>query len=150
MFLLLVLMVFGWRARKRRQSHLVAPEVAPTDLGRVFATFDAFYVATTMVGEPLNRVAVHGLGFRSRAVVTVSEGGIVLDLRGQDGAFIPLSALRGVTRATWTIDRVVEEGGLVMVSWQLGEQLVDSYLRLDQSQELIDAIEQISPTEGEA
>ena len=158
---LLALMLLGWRARKRRQSAIAAPLGVPTDPGATVGEFDVLYVASTVGGEPLNRIAVRGLGFRSRATVTVTASGVILDLRGETPVFIPAADLREVTRATWTIDRVVEEGGLVLLAWNLGSTAapgspasatpsptptaVDSYLRLAQSQELIDALISILP-----
>lgn len=160
LFVVLILMALGWQARKRRQSGFSEPHRTPTDFGPVLAEFEAFYVATTVAGERLNRVAVQGLGFRSRASVTVAGSGVVLALRGEQDVFIPAADIRTVTRATWTIDRVVEAGGLVLLGWNLGDDAVDSYLRLDDSQALIDAIISVRPsaavppgtttTEGEA
>jgi hypothetical protein len=128
--LALVGMIFGWRARKRRQSTLGRPQTVPAELGEEFFSADLFYVATTIAGEPLNRVAVSGLGFRARASVIVAEAGVVLAIAGEPDAFIPAADLTGVVRATWTIDRVVETGGLVAIGWRLGETAVDSYLRV--------------------
>lgn len=143
--LLLVLMFLGWRARQRRQSAIAAPAAVPAALGMVHGRFDGFYVATTVAGEPLNRIAVRGLGYRARAAVTVADAGIVLALRGESEVFIAVPALRDVTRATWTIDRVVEEGGLVLIAWRLGETPVDTYFRLPDSEPLLAAIALIFP-----
>jgi hypothetical protein len=129
--LALVGMYLGWRARRRRQADLPAPMAALDDLGAVLATASGLYVATSLAGKPLERIAVRGLGFRSRADVTVAEAGIVLVLTGQDPAFIPRESLRGVERATWTIDKAVETGGLVAIGWSHGDLEVESYLRLD-------------------
>lgn len=123
-------MYFGWRARKRRQSSLPRAAVVPTDAGAELFSAEVFYVATTVAGEPLNRIAVAGLGFRARATVAVLEHGVVLSLDGEPDAFIPSRDIRGVERATWTIDRVVEPGGLVLIAWTLGSTDVDSYLRV--------------------
>jgi hypothetical protein len=136
-------MYFGWRARQRRQSSLPRPAAVPADAGNELFAADVFYVATTVAGEPLNRIAVAGLGFRARASVAVLERGLVLSLDGEPDAFIPASALRGVERATWTIDRVVETGGLVLIAWTLGTVDVDSYLRVAEPADptpLIDAV----------
>jgi hypothetical protein len=146
---LLLLMVVGWRARQKRQSSIALPDAVPAALGTIFGIFDGLYVATTVAGEPLNRIAVNGLGFRSKVSVTVAESGIVLALRGTPDIFVPVAVLRDVTRATWTIDRVVERDGLVLIAWTLGqtptETRVDSYLRLDEPQPLLDAINSIFP-----
>lgn len=139
-------MIFGWRARQHRQASLVRALPVPRDIGSELLSLDVFYVATTIAGEPLNRVAVSGLGYRARASITVATEGIVLSLAGEPDAFIPTAELRGVERATWTIDRVVETGGLVCVSWMLGDTAVDSYLRVAQPPDpspLIEAIEKI-------
>lgn len=147
--ILLLLMVLGWRARKRRQASIAYPDAPPASLGDSFGVFDALYVASTIANEPLNRIAVRGLGFRSRATITVASAGVVLALRGEDEAFIPVASLREITRATWTIDRVVEEGGLVLVAWTLGSGEaavgVDSYFRLTESDKLLDALNEIHP-----
>jgi hypothetical protein len=148
--LLLVGMYFGWRSRKRRQASLPRPRPVPNDIGAEILTLDLFYVSTTVAGEPLNRIAVAGLGFRARAYITVAEKGIVLFIAGEPDAFIPVADIHGVQRATWTIDRVVENGGLVVLNWSLGDQVVDSYLRVpDPSDtfELVAAIEQLVPSE---
>lgn len=143
-------MYLGWRARQKRQSALPAITAVPADAGAVRYSAETFYAATTIAGEPLNRVAVHGLGFRGRSTVTVTDLGVILGIAGVPEAFIPVSALRRVERATWTIDRVVENGGLVLIAWTLGETDVDSYLRVAESADpgpLIDAISSILSTE---
>ena len=152
---LLVLMALGWRARKRRQAHVPAPKPVPPEVGDVFITLTGFYVATCVAGEPLNRIAVQGLGFRARATISIAQYGIVIGIPGQDATFIPVEDIRGVDRATWTIDRVVERDGLVLVAWTLVDEAakhgkastdVDSYLRFDTAEdatEVIEAIEQL-------
>jgi hypothetical protein len=139
-------MAVGWRARRRRQSHLPRPLAVPAELGAVLASADVFYVATTVAGQPLERIAVGGLGFRARATVTVAERGIVLGIAGEPEAFLPAESLRGVERATWTIDRVVETGGLILIAWTLGTTEVDSYLRVAEPADptpIIEAIERL-------
>ncbi|QCR19312.1 PH-like domain-containing protein [Agrococcus sp. SGAir0287] len=119
--------VLGWRARRRRHRDLVAPR-SPEGFE---AVLDApiLYVATTTAGDPYDRVAVHGLGFRARGRVAVGPAGVVLDLPGT-AVLVPTTDLLGVERATWTIDRVVEPGGLLKVTWRLGARDLDTYLRV--------------------
>jgi hypothetical protein len=140
-----VLMIVGWNTRKRRQRGIAAPDTVPAEIGAVHGEFEGLYVSTTLDGQPLNRVVVRGLGYRARASITVAEAGVVLALRGGEPIFIRSSVIREVTRARYTIDRVVEEGGLVLLAWNLGDTAVDSYLRLDESQKLIDAIASLIP-----
>lgn len=134
LLLLLALMVLGWRARARRQVAIGKPASVPELAGAELVTAPVFYVATTVATEPLNRIAVSGLGFRSRATVSAAEAGITLTIPGQYPSFIPASDVRAVERATATIDRVVERGGMVLVRWVLRSDSglateVDSYLR---------------------
>jgi hypothetical protein len=129
--LLLVLMYLGWRARRKRQSGVAAPVSAPAELGRVLGSFGGKYVATTTSGVPLDRIAVHGLGFRGNVAVDVTATGLLVTFPDHD-LWIPRADLRELRQATWTIDRVVEPGGLELVEWTLGDRPVDSYFRMEQ------------------
>ncbi len=138
----LIGMVLGWRARQRRQADIPQPQPVPVDVGTVRAAVSGLYVATTRRGEPLERIAVRGLGYRSRAVATASDAGVSLELTGTEPAFIPVADLQSASRATWTIDTAVEPGGLVLLGWRLGGLEVDSYLRVDgDPQAFLDAAE---------
>lgn len=124
-------MFFGWRARQRRQAGIPSPKPVPVEVGAIRTTASGLYVATTRADEPLERIAVRGLGYRSRMVATVADRGVTLELTGVDPAFIPAADLRSAGRATWAIDTGVEPGGLVVVGWRLGDLDVDSYFRID-------------------
>ncbi|HWH96994.1 MAG TPA: hypothetical protein VNS80_01380 [Pseudolysinimonas sp.] len=138
-------LALGWRARRRRQAGLPALDVPPTTLDTALFVDDGFYVATTHAQAPTDRIAVRGLGFRARAGVAVHPEGIVLSIAGRTDAFIPTSAIIGVGRATWTIDRVVGTDGLVFVRWTFGGTDVDTNLRVDDPGVLVAAIQSIAP-----
>ena len=140
---LLTLMVLGWRARQRRQSTIAAPPPPPENSGPVIGVFSARYVATTIAGEPLNRIAVNGLGFRSVATITVTDDGVLIERPGERLWWLDAASIRGVRRATWTIDGVVESNGLHVFEWALGSQFVDSYFRLDSPAPFDTALEQV-------
>jgi hypothetical protein len=90
---------------------------------------------------------VHGLGFRGRAIVSVHAEGVRLEIAGEPAVLIRASSLRGVDRATWTIDRVVERDGLVLVGWRLGDVDLDTYLRItDDPAPVVAAIRPLVPT----
>lgn len=126
---LLLLMVGAWRARGRRQSDVPAPPAAAPDGSEARYATAVAYVATTRAGDPLDRVVVHGLGFRGPAHVAVRPDGVHVDLAGRAPFLVATDALDDVRRATWTIDRVVEREGLVLLAWRLGDVAVDTYLR---------------------
>jgi hypothetical protein len=131
MLVLLGLLALGWYARRRRQVAIAAPASVPSDPGSFVGQFAGKYVATTVSGDPFDRIAVHGLGFRGSVEVTVTVAGLVVRIVGENGIWIPREALRGIRRATWTIDRAVETNGLHLIEWSLGDSVVDSYFRMD-------------------
>jgi hypothetical protein len=131
---LVALMYLGWRSRQRRQANVPQPHAVPDDVGETVFETEAFYVATTTAGDPLDRIAVSGLGFRARARLAVTRSGLALGIPGQRDIFIPSGDIRAVDRATHVIDRVVERDGLIVVRWLLGagaaSMTVDSYVRV--------------------
>ena len=141
---IIALAAIGWTTRRRRQRALPVPEPLPADIGTIRGEFEGFYVSTTPDGQPLNRIAVRGLGFRSRVTIAVADKGVVLALPGNN-VFLPRDSLREVTRANYTIDRVVERGGLVLLAWTLGETKLDSYLRVEQTEDLVNALQGLLP-----
>lgn len=146
---LLALGAFAWRRRSRRDAGITAPFGEVPDAAAVQTVSTGFYVATTRHGEALERLAIRGLGFRSRVDVTVTDRGVALDLVGQPRMFIATDRIASVSQATTAIDRVVEPGGLVRLAWRTDgtTETVDSYLRpQDQSaQGLAAAITAILP-----
>ena len=104
------------------------------------------YLATTPAGDRLNRVAVGGLGFRARLSAIVAETGIVLPFPGARDVFVPASAISAVDSASWTIDRGIEPGGLTVVTWTLGDTLVDSYFRFEEPDQFVSAATRLIPT----
>jgi hypothetical protein len=140
-----LLLARSWRNRQRRQADIGEPQTPPADFGTPAFTDDLQYVATTRAGAPLERITIAGLGFRARAVVTTAPSGIVLDLAGRGPVFIPKASIRGVGRATWTIDRVVDSDGLIFVRWVLGTTELDSYLRSPDPDRLVTALTALAP-----
>lgn len=147
--LALVLMVLSWRARSRRQSGLPAPTSLPDTLGEPRLLVSALLLATTVAGDPLDRIAAHGLGYRAQSRVGVHDDGVVIAPVGQSAYFLPTASLRGVGRGTWTIDRTVEPGGLIVVTWMLGDATLDSHFRVERGRDgdLLEAITALLPTD---
>lgn len=94
--------------------------------------FDAQFVAVTFAGRPLERIAAHGLGYRGAATVVVVDrpdvSGVLVEVDGSSPLWLAGRTLRGVGRGTWAIDRVVEPGGLVVVTAGWNGVDVDIYL----------------------
>ena len=133
----LILMWRSWRARSRRDSGLSAGYPAPETEQVLLASAECYYVATTPRDQPMERLAIPGLGFRARANLEVTDTGLWLALQGERPVYVPGTAIDGIDAATLAIDRVVETDGLLRLGWRLqataaggSGQSVDSYFRL--------------------
>lgn len=127
--LVLLTMLFAWRRRLRRDSAHTAPLGVP-EHAEVFSRHEVLYVSTTRHGEPLERLAIKPLVYRARGELAITDRGAALCLDGAPTVFLANDRIAEVDRATVTIDRVVESGGLVRIAWHVDpDTLVDSYLR---------------------
>ena len=145
--LVLLAMLFAWRRRLRRDSGLTAPLGVP-EHAEVARRDEVLYVSTTRHDQPLERLAISPLTYRARGEVAVTDRGVALCLDGAPTVFLASSRLVQVDRATVTIDRVVEPGGLVRIAWNVDDDtVVDSYLRLASGdpKNLISALQRLVP-----
>ncbi|MFJ4174407.1 hypothetical protein [Microbacterium sp. NPDC089696] len=150
--LVLLAMAFAWRRRLRRDAGLAAPLGVP-EHAEVIDRHEVLYVSTTKHGQPLERLTLSPLAYRARGEAAVTDRGLALCLDGAPTVFLASSRLAGVDRATVTIDRVVEPGGLVRVAWNVDDDtVVDSYLRLTDGdpKNFISALQQLVPASGAA
>ncbi len=130
------LMLLGWRRRAGRDQDLPAPQPLP-QAGRgpqpgpgPQAGWPGIYVSTTRGGEQLERVVAHGLGARSQVQVGVDADGVLLRRVGAPSFRIPRADLLGVGRAAGMAGKVVGRDGLVVLSWRLGDRVLDTGIRL--------------------
>ncbi|MFF7292533.1 hypothetical protein ACFY9N_08360 [Microbacterium sp. NPDC008134] len=128
--LVLLTMLLAWRRRQRRDSDIVAPLGVP-EHAEVASRHEVLYVSTTKHDQPLERLAISPLAYRARGELAITDRGVALCLDGAPTVFLASSRLVDIDRATVTIDRVVEPGGLVRIDWRADDDtVVDSYLRL--------------------
>ncbi|MBS0024880.1 PH-like domain-containing protein [Microbacterium paraoxydans] len=145
--LILLAMLFAWRRRVRRDAAFTAPLGVP-EHAEVMRRDEVLYVSTTKHEQPLERVAITPLAFRARGELAVTDRGLALALDGAPTVFLAREHLVAVDRATVTIDRVVEPGGLVRIAWRVADAtIVDSYLRLANGdpQNLISDLQRLVP-----
>ncbi|WP_194419572.1 hypothetical protein [Microbacterium abyssi] len=127
--LVLLGMLFAWRRRLGRDAAYSAPLGVP-EHAEVLSRHEVLYVSTTRHDQPLERLAIAPLAYRARGELAITDRGAALCLDGAPTVFLAKDKLSGVDRATVTIDRVVESGGLVRVAWNVNaDTIVDSYLR---------------------
>ncbi|WEH42838.1 hypothetical protein [Streptomyces sp. AM 2-1-1] len=150
------LMRQGWKWRGSLQSDL--PELATTPEGFMdrppLLELTGRYHGSTTAGQWLDRIVAHGLGTRSRVVLTLTEQGLDVVRPGAAGFFVPAEALRGARHERALAGKVLPEGGLLVVTWAHGDKLIDSGFRSDRAadhQTWIDTLTSLtSTTEGTA
>lgn len=142
--LVLWLMWRGWRARSRR-SAAVLLEGPPPGLGDPRFGVAGEYVATTFAGRQFDRAAPPGLAFRGRAFLVVHPAGLTLTVLGGEPMFIAAHRLRGVGLGNWTIDRVVEQDGMAVITWEHSVQQYDSWFRPESPADGARLVEALSP-----
>lgn len=119
----------GWRNRLRRQSDIEQLPAVPPELGAPLVAADGQYVASTTAGDWLDRIAVHGLGIRTNARLTVHPEGVLMDRSGAPALFIPTASLSGVRQDSGMAGKFVEKDGLLVLSWTLGAHQLDTGFR---------------------
>lgn len=149
----LALIWFGWRNRLRRQSDVDPLPAIPAALGTAVAVADGQYVASTTAGDWLDRIAVHNLGIRTNAELSVHPEGVLFDRSGAGPVFIPAASLTGVRQESGMAGKFVEKDGLLVVSWMLGSRELDSGFRTrhaDDKTTLLNALQDLIPAAPQA
>jgi hypothetical protein len=119
----------GWRNRLRRQSDIEQLPAVPPELGAPLVAAEGQYVASTTAGDWLDRIAVHGLGIRTNARLSVHPQGVLMDRSGAPALFIPTATLSGIRQDSGMAGKFVEKDGLLVLSWTLGTHQLDTGFR---------------------
>ena len=151
LFGLLLLAYFGmWRGwRRRGRRHDLPPLVGvPTGDGRGAPLLEAGArcFGTTTSGHWLDRVVARGLGTRSMCRLVLCEDGLDV-VRGTGSFRIPATALRGARHDRGIAGKVVPPHGVLVVTWQHGELLLDTGFRLtefDEHDQWVQAISRLA------
>jgi hypothetical protein len=146
------LMWHGYQRRAGRQADVPQPaSAAPTPVADGEGA-EGIYGSTTTHGDWLDRIAVHGLGVRSNARLSVTDEGVFFAREGAPDLFIPAADLIGAELAPGVAGKVTGGEGVVLVTWRLGERTVDTgfHPRAKAVREgLVEAINQLSGNKGE-
>jgi hypothetical protein len=132
-----------WRPGQRRQMERFpsppAELTGPAGAELLPAT-EGVYLGTSMAGDWRDRVTVGDVGQRATAMLHLSRSGLLIDRISASPLWIPATAVRGAHTG-----RPVREG--LVVTWQLGGQLLDSVFRADDSRvypEWLDALRSLA------
>ncbi|AEM82762.1 hypothetical protein [Streptomyces violaceusniger] len=129
------LMREGWKWRGTLQGDLPELPQAPSEPGDPQLRMSGRYHGSTTAGQWLDRIVAHGLGTRSRVELTLTDQGVSVVRPGAQDFFIPAAELRGARLDKGIAGKVLAEGGLLVITWQLGEKLIDSGFRSDHAAE---------------
>lgn len=145
------LMGVGWRNRKRGQADFPGLPVLPALTEAQFGVAGQ-YVSTTRAGDWLDRIAVHGLGVRSAARLEIHPEGVVIERSGGSTLFLARETITEVRTEGGMAGKFVEKDGLVVLTWRLGEELLDSGFRTRKAEDrtpLLAALEEFTRTNTE-
>jgi hypothetical protein len=129
-------LLVGWRHRAARQSALPELPAAPDDLGPDLAPpLTGVYVSTTTAGNWQDRVVACGLGRRAAGAARLSVEGVCVEREGESDIYLPIADLVQVTTAPGIAGKVMGQAeGVLIVRWKLGETLLDSGFRADDTE----------------
>jgi hypothetical protein len=129
------LMREGWKWRGTLQGDLPALPAAPDEPGEARLTMTGRYHGSTTAGQWLDRIVAHGLGTRSKAELTLTDTGLDVVRPGAADFFVPRARLREARLDKGIAGKVLSEGGLLVVTWEHGDRLIDSGFRSDRAAE---------------
>lgn len=118
--------VTSWRTKRRDQEeYLPKPKTFLTSKESI----PAYYVATVFEAQPQKRVLAHGLTYRGLAEISISSAGIGISRVGEEGFQIPADDVVSIGVAGAALDKAVERDGITLISWRLGDQVLQTQLR---------------------
>ncbi|MFF5965982.1 hypothetical protein ACFY64_20045 [Streptomyces collinus] len=138
------LMREGWKWRGTLQGDLPELPTAPDDPGPEQLSLSGRYHGSTTAGQWLDRIVAQGLGTRSRAELTLTDAGLDVVRPGASDFFVPAVQLREARLDKGIAGKVLTEGGLLVVTWEHGDRLIDSGFRSDHAAEHNEWVEAIN------
>jgi hypothetical protein len=147
--LVYLLMWRAWHRRAASQCDLPELPAIPGDAGEPLAELSGRYHASTTAGDWLDRIAARDLGTRSLVDLTLTGQGVAVRRPAAADFFIPAGALRGARLDRGIAGKVVPEGGLLVITWQHGDRLIDSGFRSEHPAEhraWVEALDRLSST----
>ena len=121
----------GWLRRQRRQAAIAAPLQEPPVSAVLPHAAEGLYVGAARSGDWLDRVAVHGLGVRSRAIAHVGGDGVWLERIGAPSVWLPRGSLAAARLDRGLAGTVRGADSVVVLTWLSADGLVDLGFRAD-------------------
>jgi hypothetical protein len=122
-----------WRSW-RRSPQYAAPHTHTPAQWQAQICVAAVYASTTRSGRWMERLRGGDLGSRSRANLCVGDLGIWIDRENAESIFIGRKAITSISLAPGIAGKVVGGRGVLVVTWMLGDHLVDTGLLITDQQ----------------
>lgn len=124
----------AWLGKAKKFSHLPAPEsTVPANSIAVTDAFESRFAGSTVSGQWLNRITVHALGTPRGVVASVNSDGIFIKDDADFSLWLPKADLTAVRTGRGIAGDVVEPQGMVILTWTLGDQSIDTGLRINRN-----------------
>lgn len=124
----------GWLRRQRRQQAISAPTAEPSSGADLPWQVEGLYVGAARAGDWLDRVAVHGLGVRSRAIAHIGPDGVWLERIGAPSAWLPTEELAGARLDRGLAGTVRGADSVIVVTWRSSDGPIDLGFRADSAE----------------
>ncbi|MBQ0926575.1 PH-like domain-containing protein [Saccharopolyspora endophytica] len=135
----------GWLARARRQAAELPPfPERPADPGAETLTpATGMYIGTTSADDWQDRIAVGDIGHRANGTAHLHTSGLLIERDGASAVWVPAESVVDARLDHKLANKVVPGAGLVVVTWRLGDQLLDTGFRGDDKQAQTEWVEAI-------
>lgn len=136
----------GWHTRKERQHHVgVLAEVPQSyDDRQVIDVVEGTYVCTTVSGDWLDRIVVHTLGVKSQARMLFYDDALIIERTGARDIWIHAHLLKEARLGSGMNGKFVEKDGLLIITWELNHQWVDTGVRTQYSEDVEEALNRLN------
>lgn len=144
--LVFVLMRRGWMRAVASEANIAQPPSPST--GQVMAgPWQGKYLGTTHADQWLGRIHVHGLGVQSQAIVTITQDALNVERTGAPSFSVPLTAVRGIRADSGIAGRAYETGGIIVITYRLGNIDVEFGVRFPSTETHIAALSALTALE---
>jgi len=121
----------GWLGKAKQFDDLPVPMKAPATLSvPITENFEARFAGSTISGKWLQRITVHDLGTPRSVVASVHNSGILVTDEADFRLWISRDSISHIRTGRGIAGDVVEPDGMTIITWTLGDQLIDSGIRI--------------------
>lgn len=124
----------GWQKRAKREVAQISSSI-PTGVTALTEKHPARFAGTTISGKWLDRITNYGLGTPRSSFVQIFDQGIYVTDALDFNLWIDKSDIKNVGTKRGIAGDVVEKDGMLVITWQLGDLLLDSGIRVNRHQE---------------